>query len=211
MFNNIYYINQGDAATEFAGIIEAMKVKTVKDKEGNEVAFNPADFEIRIGGTKNAKGEYQILVYDIAAVSTGYKITGYVADAYATVTIGETTVEVADDGSFSFEKMANGIYDLMIKAPGAFNRTVSANVNGADLAVSTADNQLSLVYGAVTPDAEEITISDLTSLKIAFNSSVGDEGYSISCDLNRDGVINISDLTTIKLNFGMKIADAYTE
>jgi len=204
LFNNIYYINQGDAATEFAGIIEAMKVKT-KDENGNEVAFDPTKFEIRIGGTKNEKGEYQILVYDIAAVSTGYKITGYVADTYATVTIGETTVEVADDGSFSFEKMANGIYSLMIKAPGAFNRTVSANVNGADLAVSTADNQLKMKYGEI--DGTDMADFDDLSMLIAVYED--DSKYKVSCDLNRDGAVDFDDLSMLIANYEKTTSTVY--
>ena len=198
---NIYYINQGAFGKEFEDILAAMKVK-----DGYEEDYE--EYEVRIGGVKE-DGSYTVKKFYFEKVATGYKITGYVADTYATVTLGEKTVEVADDGSFSFAEVANGVYELMIKAPGAFNRKVSATVNNADLAVSTADNQLSLVYGATVEDAETIGFADYMKILTNYGTATTDE--TIMCDFDRDGNIGFSDYMKVLTNYGLKISDAYTE
>ena len=102
MFNNIYYINQGDAATEFAGIIAAMKVKDGAD-------FKNKTYEVRIGGA--LANDYYV-----------YTITGKQAE---TIDWGNVDGEggiTATDADWILRKVVNSTLVLA--------NEVAANVDG---------------------------------------------------------------------------------
>ena len=132
MFNNIYYINQGDAATEFAGIIEAMKVKTVMDENDQPVEFVATNYEVRIGGA--LPNDYY--VYTITVEKDGEDIVYKVGD-----TDGDDRFTTAD---------ASAIYNYILTGS-KFNKTADSSVlpknvgdTDADTRITTAD--ASLIY-----------------------------------------------------------------
>ena len=144
-------------------------------------------------------------------VASGYKVYGYVADNEATVILGETSVKVDSTGAYSFENITTGKYELSIKAPGAFTRKISANVENSDLLIADSENKTTLFYGAVREDATKIEIDDLLLLKTNYGISSADEGYSLAMDFDRNGKIEIDDLLMLKTNYGKTISEAYAE
>jgi parallel beta-helix repeat protein len=48
-----------------------------------------------------------------------------------------------------------------------------------------------------------INIIDIAAIAIAYGSNVGDDDYSLICDLNRDNTINILDLSWAAMSFGV--------
>ena len=205
---DIYYINQGDNLT---ALVTGMKVKATTTEAGT--TYLPVGtYTVRIGNSTGSVENITLVVEQEAVTPTTFKITGYVADAYATVTIGTTTVNVDAEGAFSFADLANGAYDIIVKAPGALNRTLAANVNGADVAVSTAEDKITLVYGAVREDATEIAFEDLSALLNAYRAIKDtDATYTLSADFDRNGAIEFDDLSVLLNSYRMTIEEAYAE
>ncbi len=202
---DIYYINQGSVLSD---LVSGMKVKATT--VGTETTYLPVgNYTVRIGNSSGSVENITLVVEADVVTPTTFKITGYVKDKYATVTVGETTVNVDANGAFTLADLVDGAYDLIIKAPGALNRTVSATVSGADVAVSTADDKIELVYGATVADANSIGFSDLTAVKVNYNKKLGDAEYTLNCDLDRNDKIDFGDVTIVKVNYNLTIATAY--
>lgn len=208
--DSIYYINQGDNVTT---LLSGMKVKASTLEDGTTTnELQPGTYTVRVGNDAGAAvAECTFVVEEVADTPTTFKITGYVADTYATVTLGETTVDVADDGSFSFADLANGVYDIIVKAPGAFNRTLSATVADADVALSTIEAKTSLVYGAVRENCSKIELEDLSLLLTNYGVDSNNDGYNVAYDFDRNGSVELEDLSLLLTNYGLAIENAYAE
>ena len=117
---DIYYINQG---SDLSALVTGMKVKaTTVDSVTTYLPVG--NYTVRIGNSTGSVENISLVVTQEQQNPTTFKITGYVADTYATVTLGETTVNVGNDGSFTLADLVDGAYTLVVKAPGAFNRTL---------------------------------------------------------------------------------------
>lgn len=95
---DIYYINQGAAGTEFAGIIEAMKVK-----DGADFATNT--YEVRIGGA--LANDYYV-----------YTITGAQAEAIIYGDLNNSGVIDAGDATWILKKVATPAISTPIEDAG---------------------------------------------------------------------------------------------
>ena len=201
--DSIYYINQGDNVTT---LLSGMKVKasTLEDgKTTNEL--QPGTYTVRVGNDAGAAvAECTFVVEEVADTPTTFKITGYVADTYATVTLGETTVDVADDGSFSFADLANGVYEIIVKAPGAITRTTSATVQDADIDLAN----ITLKYGSAGGSGETVAFGDLSALLDAYEKTAN---YSLNCDFNRDGSVGFADLSALLDTYEKSIDVVYPQ
>jgi hypothetical protein len=207
--DSIYYINQG---SDLGTLLNGMKVKASTLEDGTTTnELQPGTYTVRVGNDAGAAvAECTFVVEEVADTPTTFKITGYVADTYATVTLGETTVNVGADGSFTFADLANGVYDIIVKAPGALNRTLNATVADADVSVASADAPIALKYGLIREDATKVEIDDLNVLLNAFGKESSDAAYKLACDFDRNGKVEIDDLNRLLNNFGKTVEQVYT-
>lgn len=149
------------------------------------------------------------LELDPIPLSSGYTVSGYVdvpAAVGATVTLDGASVETGENGYFEIENVADGTYDLVISAKSALPRTISVTVDGENVAVSSSDSKITLMFGDINED-EIINVTDLVLVKGKFNKESSDGEYDVNCDLNNDGIINVTDLVTIKGNFNKESKD----
>lgn len=182
---NILFIDQMDKVASFTFSVAKADVvdNKIYIKMGGSDVTDPTD------------------VYEKATGSTptGFSITGYIA-AYssgATVTLGEKSAQTDANGQFTLTEVADGTYALVITAKAALTRTIDVAVDGADVAVSTSDNKIDLMYGDVN-NSGKIDVSDLIAVKNLFNKASGADGFDANVDLNDSGKIDVSDLIAIK-------------
>ncbi len=105
MFNNIYYINQGAAGTEFAGIIEAMKVK-------DGFAFAENKYEVRIGGA--VAGDYLSYIItgeELETIMYGDADGNKVVEAYDATHIAQYLAGYGNEITKGADADANGVVE----------------------------------------------------------------------------------------------------
>ena len=125
-----------------------------------------------------------------------YEVTGTVTGGKgSTVTVGDKSVEVRDDGTFSIYA-GKGTFDVVVRTPGALTYTVKrVRIDGA-LTLPTVVP----VRGDTNGDGM-INIMDMGAFRQNFGKT-GDAITNAFTDVNGDGMVNIMDMGTFRSNFG---------
>jgi hypothetical protein len=195
----IYYINQG---ADVNALVSNMLVKATSETE-----YLPAgNYVVRIG---NDKGSVQNFALEskVEETTKTYTITCKVDDAYAEVYM-DGALGTKVDGGYTFTK-ENGTYTLVVKAPGAFTKTIG-NVVVAD---ANTEVTATLAYGSVREDATEIALEDLSILLGMYGHEANAEGssYNVACDFDRNGTVELTDLSILLGNYGKTLDNVYAE
>jgi VCBS repeat-containing protein len=123
-----------------------------------------------------------------------------------TSALGLYAAIVGTGGSFNVPILnrAPGTYDLLLK-DSTFLRGRVANVvlssNGG-----TSSASFSLVNGDVDGD-NEVSILDYIQVSNAYDTQVGDPGYSAAADLDKDGFVSILDYLIVSTNYELQGVD----
>ncbi len=162
----------------------------------------------------------------IPTVSPKYKISGYIAPDFETDSSQSTDikagfkVEVVGTG-FNAQTNSNGYfeiadipfsaqgYSLKIRKDGYLYRIINVAVIN-DVQIASADAPLAIWAGDMIIDGvcdNVINIADIMEVVKCFNSSVSDERYNASCDINQDKAINIIDITILAKHFNKSVND----
>lgn len=200
----IYYINQGAklyAADEndTAGLLDNMLVKLAEGETG----LKDGTYTVRIGNDKGTVVNVPLTVSTVQETKT-YTITCTVADSAAEVYMDDVLGTKVSDGVYTFEK-ENGTYTLVVKAPGAFTRTIE-NVTVAD---ADADVSTTLKYGLTRENATKVELEDLSAVLSIYNVTSTEDNYSLSCDFDRNGTVELEDLSAVLSNYNLSVDDAY--
>lgn len=115
-------------------------------------------------------------------------------------------VDISADGTYSFDSLAAGSYNLLISIPGW------TEYNVYDISVSEDEQVEILESTVIAGDADnsgEINISDIALVLTNMGKASDDENKG--CDINHDGLVDIADVTNIvtEQNFLEKAYSSY--
>ena len=100
--------------------------------------------------------------------------------------------------SFEMGDIPAGKYHLTFKTKRSLAKAIDVDLTAGNLTLPP----FSLLVGDVD-DNNRIDVDDLTQVLFAFNTMIGDEGYTDTADLNSDGRVDVDDLTLVLFNFGL--------
>lgn len=141
-----------------------------------------------------------VTLQDLAVSPAGKALTIEIRDVGSTTPIETITGIMKADGTYAAKpNVATGNYDIAIKGPTHLRKVVS---NVAITNDGAANVNASLKNGDSDGD-NEVGIGDYSILSGAYNTNVGDPGYSASADLNCDGSVDIGDYAILSNNYSM--------
>jgi len=166
------------------------------------------------GNCTTFAGEYvsYAVFGNLPTLVTGYIVTvtpSFTFNGATRMLSGTFAVRVANDtdGTVLFSKTFS--VTVKVDSAGDARFLLVAPVSPAALAVGlSVDSNTSAVTGLVcgNPDVRNqgsVNIIDIASAAVFFGSTLGSPGYSLSLDLNRDGVISLLDLALIVSDYGL--------
>lgn len=124
------------------------------------------------------------------ADSSGIQVTLRLGDRTLTTVTGA-------DGSYSFEDLRDGDFDIVYSAPQYVHECVSVTLAGEAASVPSSQ----MVAGDLNNNGA-IDIGDFTLLASSIRTSQGDAGFNANADLNQDGTINVQDMAIMASNWG---------
>jgi hypothetical protein len=120
-----------------------------------------------------------------------------------TTSLGTYAAVLGTGGAFNFAitNRAPGTYDLLIKDSTFLRGRVSNVVLSSNGGISSAS--FSLINGDVDGD-NEVSILDYIEVSNAYDTQVGDPGYSAAADLDKDGFVSILDYLIVSTNYELQ-------
>ena len=126
---------------------------------------------------------------------------------------GPVTVPVAADGTFVFESVYDGVYDLTLDAPGTLGRQMTGlPVGFDDIALQTVE----LRGGIVNDDDDMVTGDDVSAVTGSFGAGPGDlngrlDGDGDLVDFDGDGFVTGFDISIVMSNVGAQRLQEWTD
>lgn len=194
--DNIKYIDQVPYTVPAVGTSAYFTFVIDKPEVGTTTYYY-----VKVGGSEITQPASKTA--EVKVDSLGFTVTGYVAVAGSTATIGGTQLSAtADaDGLFTINNVPAGTYDLTLAKKGALTRTILIGTLSSNLEVSVSTNKIPLFIGDGSGDGI-INNDDLLGVKGVFGKADGITGYDPLYDVNNDNIINNDDLLSVKGSFG---------
>ena len=117
-----------------------------------------------------------------------------------TTLVASHDVVVQNNGQFTIDAIATGVYDVLVKIDGCLPKGFP------DFEIGESDLNLlscgSLSRGEITGD-NFVDVIDISLINNWFNQTVFEGSNGLHLDLNCDGMINIIDVSVVASSFGM--------
>ena len=126
-----------------------------------------------------------------------------------TITLNGRQINVTteEDGSFSFERLVEGEYQVHL-----YNDQFVAACNTVVIDSSNDNTPLTIqMYAGDINNDGAVDIGDFSLLSGLMGLTSSDEGYNSLADLNHDGIINVQDLSILGSHFGTDHCEASPE
>jgi hypothetical protein len=113
------------------------------------------------------------------------------------VLVNSCTGNSTNDSLYTVAGIDPGTYSVRIKGQSSL-----AVVHTVTITAGTTTLTTSLLREGDADNSNVVNIADFSILAAAFGKALGQAGYDVRADFNRDGVVNITDFALLAGNFG---------